>query len=201
MTGLQRGKSQSWWYATVGMTLIEMLVALAIFAVLGIMGYRAAATAMDSRQRVAAEMLRWRDIANLMQIVETDLTQFVERPTVATTSESGNGLVLASSVSGSQLSFLKVDGGGASVRRRGYRIDGRRVLQLRWPGTDPVSNPESHVVLENVAALRCTIMTSDGKRYADWPPSALGQTVKPAAVEIEMELPDAGTIRRLIAIR
>lgn len=203
MRGLRLGKSQSRWYATAGMTLIEMLVALAIFAVLGIMGYRAAATAMDSRQRVAAEMQRWRDIANFVQIVETDLTQFVERPAVAAVAMagSGHGLALTSSGSGSQITFLKLDGGGTSVRRRGYRIDGERILQLRWPGTDSVASPESHVVLENVVGLRCTVMTGDGKRHADWPPSVSTAAIKPAALEIEMELPDAGTIRRLIAIR
>jgi general secretion pathway protein J len=185
------------------MTLIEMLVALAVFAVLGVMGYRAASTAMESRQRVAAELQRWRDIANLVQIVETDLSQYVERPgaTAGGAAALANGIVLASADGTSQLSFLKLDGGGGSVRRRGYRLDGQRVLQLRWPGTDAVSSPEPHAVLDRVAALRWAVIGADGRRYPDWPPREGGRTMKAAAVDLELELPDVGTIRRLVALR
>jgi general secretion pathway protein J len=195
-------ESQPWRHAPAGMTLIEMLVALAIFAVLGTMGYRAASTAMDSRQRVAAELQRWRDIANLVQIVETDLSQYVERPgATAAGAAAANGIVLASVDGSSQFSFLKLDGGGGSVRRRGYRLDGQRVLQLRWPGTEAVSSAEPHVVLDNVTALRCAVIGVDGQRYVDWPPRTAGLTMKPAAVDMELELPDVGTIRRLVALR
>jgi general secretion pathway protein J len=203
MTAAGSRQGQPWRHAAAGMTLIEMLVALAIFAVLGIMGYRAASTAMESRQRVVAELQRWRDIANLVQIVEIDLSQYIERPgaTASGVAAIANGIVLTSADGGSQLSFLKLDGGGGSVRRRGYRLDGQRVLQLRWPGTDAVSSAEPHVVLDKVTALRCAVIGVDGQRYIDWPPREVGRTMKPAAVDMELELPDVGTIRRLVVLR
>lgn len=196
------GKSQSWWYAECGLTLIEMLVALAVFAVLGVMGYRATATAMESRQRVAAELQRWRDIANFVQIIESDLTQIVERPGNGGTGNSApvEALVLTQSNGAAELSFLKLDGGGATVRRRGYRLDGQRLVQLRWPGTDAASIPEAYPILEKVAALRCTVLAADGQRYPAWPDLKGGQQVRPAAVDVELEISDVGTIRRLIAL-
>jgi general secretion pathway protein J len=197
------GESQSWWYAECGLTLIEMLVALAVFAVLGVMGYRATSTAMESRQRVAAELQRWRDIANFVQIIESDLTQVVERPgNVATPSSTTAGALVLKQTGGvTELSFLKLDGGGATVRRRGYRIDGQRLVQLRWPGTDAVSIPDAHPILEKVATMRCTILTADGQRYPVWPDVTGGQQLKPAAVDVELEMLDVGTIRRLVALR
>ncbi len=184
------------------MTLIEMLVALAIFAVLGVMGYRAAAIAMESRDRISAEMDRWRDIANFVQILELDLTQYVEPPrrVVAGKPVPTSSFVLATADNRVEFSFLKLDGGGGSARRRGYRLDGQRVLQLRWPGVDKESEPDLHVILENVAALRCTVVGADGQRHAVWPADNSGLTVTPAAVDIELELPDVGTIHRLYAI-
>jgi general secretion pathway protein J len=198
------GNSQSWWYAEGGLTLIEMLVALAVFAVLGVMGYRATSTAMESRQRVAVELQRWRDIANFVQIIESDLTQIVERPgnvtTTAGTTTAG-ALVLTQANGAAELSFLKLDGGGATVRRRGYRLDGQRLVQLRWRGTDAASLPEVHPILGGVSTMRCTVLTADGQRYPVWPDVKGGQQLKAAAVDVELEMSDVGTIRRLVALR
>jgi general secretion pathway protein J len=184
------------------LTLIEMLVALAVFAVLGVMGYRATAMAMESRQRMAAEMQRWRDIANVLQIVESDLAQLVERPANQSGGGSpvGGALLLAQAGGSPELSFIKLDGGGATVRRRGYRLDGQGLVQLRWPGTDAVAIPESHLVLDKVAALRCTVLGADGQRYPLWPDTKGGRQTKVAAVDVELELSDVGIIRRLIAL-
>jgi len=197
------GKSQSWWYAEVGLTLIEMLVALAVFAVLGVMGYRATATAMETRQRVAVELQRWRDIANFVQIVESDLTQFVERPGAGGTGGSAltDGLLLTQTGGSSELSFIKLDGGGATARRRGYRLDGERLMQLRWAGTDSASTPESHLILERVATLKLVVIGVDGQRYSAWPDAKGGGQIKPVAVDVELEISDVGTIRRLVALR
>jgi general secretion pathway protein J len=201
MTRAAVAKSQPSWYAECGLTLIEMLVALAVFAVLGVMGYRATATAMETRQRVATEMQRWRDIANFVQIIESDLTQYVERPgNVGTGSSATAGTLLLTQTNGAtELSFLKLDGGGATVRRRGYRLDGQRLVQLRWPGTDAASIPEAHPILEK--ALHCTVLAADGQRYPVWPDVKSGQQIKPAAVDVELEISDVGTIRRLVTLR
>jgi general secretion pathway protein J len=201
MIRLSFRKSQSWWYATSGMTLIELLVALVIFAVLGVMGYRAASMAMDSHQHLAADMQRWRNIANLLQIVETDLTQFVDRPTFVNGTAVGTSLRLKRIDNGIELSFLKLDGGGGRPARRGYRFDGQQIYQLRWPGTDDVSIPQSYAVLENVAALRFAIVGVDGQRHSVWPDTESGGLTVPAAIDVEMDLPDVGTIRRLVAMQ
>lgn len=202
MTSWLVPQSQPRRYAGHGLTLIEMLVALAVFAVLGIMGYRAAAMAMESRQRVAAELQRWRDIANVMQVLETDLTQYVERPgTGGGGAPSIDNLKLVQADGNFELSFLKLDGGGGSVRRRGYRLAGSQLFQLRWPGTDGVSTPESYPVLALVAKGRCAVVGVDGQRYSNWPDAKGTRQSSPAALELELELTDVGSIRRLFALR
>ena len=60
-----------------GLTLIELMVALAIFAVLGVLSYRALAEVSTSRTRLEEGFERWRSIGRAMQRIDTDLLQLV----------------------------------------------------------------------------------------------------------------------------
>jgi general secretion pathway protein J len=136
-----------------GLTLIELLVALIIFAILGVMAYRAVSAAADNRERIAAEFGRWHDIANFFQVTEIDLTQFVRRPlSVQLTPTASLTLSRANDGTTREISFLKLDGGAGAVRRRGYRFDGGRIIQLRWPGTDAQTPPAEYPILDHVKA-------------------------------------------------
>jgi general secretion pathway protein J len=183
-----------------GLTLIELMVALGLFAVLGVLSYRAVSAAAEGRQHLAADFQRWRDIARLFQIAESDLMQIVARPGAAGSGDRNSLILVQDSAGGTALSFLKLDGARNSVRRRGYRLDQNRVVLLRWPGVDTLSAPTEDVVLENVTALRISLLTQGGQKATSWPVDAASGTL-PIAVDVELELPDAGTIRRLFALR
>ena len=60
-----------------GLTLIELMVALAIFAVLGVLSYRALAEVSTSRTRLEDGFERWRNIGRAMQRIDADLLQVV----------------------------------------------------------------------------------------------------------------------------
>ena len=204
MTRALASESQPSWYAVRGVTLIELLVALVIFSVLGIMSYRAVAMAIESRQRIVAELQRWRDIAGFFQALESDLSQYVERPQPGAPMGTSTTETLHLNVAGdgtTEFSFLKLDGAGGNVRRRGYRFAQGQILQLRWPGTDALSQPDTYVVLNKVTRMQCSVLGSDGQARSNWPDQQAGATMTPAAIDIQLELSDAGTIRRLIAVR
>ena len=65
-----------------GLTLIELMVALAIFSVLGVLSFRAIDAATVSRDRLANESRRWQEITRFLQLAETQLLQIVARPAV-----------------------------------------------------------------------------------------------------------------------
>src|SRR5512144_3334387 len=62
-----------------GFTLIEVLIALAIMAMLSLLGYRALAALTDSEAQLSAEAQRWRAIDALFARLEADLREAVPR--------------------------------------------------------------------------------------------------------------------------
>jgi general secretion pathway protein J len=183
-----------------GLTLIELLVALAIVAVLGVLSFRAVAAATAGRDRLADEFGRWRDITRLMQMLETDLLQIAARPPVA-----GAGAALAVTTGaggkGIEFNFLRQDGANDRPRRVGYRLDDGHIVLERWPDGDATAAPAEDIVLDDVAGLRLAFITADGQRVAAWPPGPAAAPSLPAAIDLQLELPDAGTLQRLIALR
>lgn len=184
---------------SIGLTLIELMVALAIFSVLGILSFRAIDAATITRDHLSSESRRWQEITRFLQLTETQLLQIVARPTVP-----GSSLIVGPASDGAegfQFSFLKLDGARNSVRRVGYRFEKSHIVLLRWPGVDASVSPTEDVVLERVKDLRLNFITDDGRTSATWPaqpPSAHGL---PEAIELQLEVNDVGTLRRLIALR
>jgi hypothetical protein len=125
----------------------------------------------------------------------------VERPQTAGTVATVETLHLDTGENVAEFSFLKHDGAGGNVRRRGYRFDANQIQQLRWPGSDALSKPDSYLMLDRVASMRCSVMDKDGVRRTIWPDKQAGAAIAAVAMDIELELPDVGTIRRLIALR
>lgn len=183
-----------------GLTLIELSVALALFAVLGLLSWRATAQLADNRDRVGAELERWREISAAMQRVETELLQ-VAAPARPANSDAPPALQLLRSGDGhsSELRLLALAPDGA--RRSALRYSGQRLDWLVWPDRNGLGTVQAYPLLDGVTAVRWHF-AAGGSRRDDWPPAAssnLGEL--PTAVEIELELGDAGTFHRLFALR
>ncbi|HQR02576.1 MAG: type II secretion system minor pseudopilin GspJ [Proteobacteria bacterium] len=178
-----------------GLTLLELLVALAIVALLGSLSYRALTAALDSRQHLQATLLRWQNISRAVGRIETDLLQMAPAP------QSTGGLLLQTQdlrTGDNAISFVKLDGTQASVRRWGFRFTDHHLLLQRWPDTGTNAPPREDVLLDGVRALHFELLTANGKRTDEWQP---GQAATlPAAVEFFLDLEDAGPLHRLVAL-
>ena len=183
-----------------GFTLIEVMVALAVVAVLGLIAYRGVAAAADTRQRLAEHNARWQDIVRLVRRLESDCLQMAARPTVA-----GGDVSLVRLDDGRSkglvFSFLRVDGAGGQVRRNGYRYAGGQLELLRWPSSRNADAPRADLLLDQVAAFELRFFRSNGQTTRQWPPEGAAPGELPVAIDFDMDLPDAGHIRRLVAIR
>jgi len=192
-----------------GLTLIELMVALAIFAILGVLSYRALAEVATSRTRLEESFERWRAIGRCVQRIEADLTQVVA-PAGGSAMSTGGGLPAGSQAApamvlgrtanggGPELQFLRLDE-GRGVRRVGYRLVDGRLDALRWSGREAFGEPAAEPLLAGVRNLRWRFLLNNNRVDA-WPPGDQ-RTALPDAVILELELPEVGVITRLLALR
>lgn len=179
-----------------GMTLIELMVALAVFAVLGTLTYRGTAQMIDSRTAMETQLQRWRDIGRAVNLIELEVLQ------IAAPSENGGrraAMQLSSYLGKPQLTLLGLSS-GHGVEVVAFRHAEDRIEWLRRADALPESATESDPLLDNVAAVRWHFLADTGWSNA-WPPATADAPAVPRALRLELDLPDVGTVSRTYALR
>ena len=192
-----------------GFTLLEVLVAVAIFAVVGVMAY-GGLQAVLSQQVIARENAdRFRELQFAMQQITRDLQQVNPRPVRETLGDGYRNALQADARGRYPVEFTR---GGwsnplaqprAAVQRVAYALDGDRLLRFHWfvPDHTLAEEPVEREVLSGVEEFRLRFFSAGGWTE-QWPPE-LGATDParlPTAVEFVLELEDMGEIRRLIEV-
>ena len=189
-----------------GFTLVELLVALAIFALIAGFAYRSLQSMLDSREALQNETRKWRDIALFVGRMDRDLSAVLVTPaapgitrrmmpisqTVPRTPQTlGEGLVLMRSGSALQENAL------AAPQRVGWRLNGNTVERLTWSSLDasPREEPVAIAVLGSVTALDFRFLDPNGEWRRNWNGSP---TPAPAAIEVTVKLSSGESITRLV---
>jgi general secretion pathway protein J len=192
-----------------GFTLVEMLVALTIFALMSVLAYRGLNAVLETRAHLTEDNRRWRDIALTLSQLEQDLSMVVDRPV----RDSGDLLLpvlvgnpQALGATDAQLSFSRmgmawVTGVPADVQRHGYRLNNGTLEQLVWPVLDqaPHTEPAVYALLERVKRFELRYLDSTGNWQPRWPLPGVAAPL-PAALEVVVELDHGGTVTRVFAL-
>src|SRR5262245_48616856 len=158
-----------------GFTLLELLVALAVLAVLASLSFRGLSSVLGAEARVREESRRWSEVGLLLGQLREDLAAAIE----------GRGFALGASMDAVIVSTRFADQPGAAPRRIGHRLRERSVEYLLWPqGTDSGPPAAAYAVLGNVAQMRFSALRDDGSWAPVWP---VGQAL-PHAVAVELVL-------------
>ncbi len=180
-----------------GMTLVEVLVALAILGLLSLLGYRALDSTLRVRDRVSVEAGRWRELSFFFDRLREDIDQ----PSVrGPRSANGERVPLWK---GNDTSFdIAALGHDASpVRRMQYRWNAGTVELLLWPVFDaaPDTQPEVHKVVSAARSLRFRYL-SRSKAWVDVWPLRVTDTEAPLAVRVDLVLTDGTRVNRTFAL-
>jgi general secretion pathway protein J len=193
-------------------TLIEVLVSLAIFAILATLAYGALSQTLVSAEMLNGRMDRLQAIQRTMRLLSEDLQQLSPRPI---RDELGDGIGPALDTDFQSGFALELTHGGWSnpivlprgtLQRSAYRIEEDELIRYHWMVLDRTlaNEPVSVTLLDGVESILFRFLQTNGDWTEQWPPSnrpgALGIRLRPRAVEIILTLADEGEISRLIEV-
>jgi general secretion pathway protein J len=188
-----------------GFTLIEALLALAIFAVIAVLAYRATSALTDGEARLSSEAQHWRVLEALFTRFEADIRQAVPRSVRTGAgreaawlgSVAGNQSALVFTRAGSEFSLEPAPAG----QRVGYRLRDGNIELAYWRELDHAESaqPVVYPLVADVAAFQLEYLTRDGAWRDRWP--LLGEADIPRAVRLTLTLADGARIDRWFTLR
>jgi len=190
-----------------GFSLIEVLVATAIFSIIAVVAWGGISALISARETVSRQGDQLRALQLAVGGLERDLSQSIARPV------RGPGGVtlpaLMGDAAGLEVSLVgfatQLDPHGGRVRRHAWRQSEGKLLRIRYPTLDradfgPREEPE--VMLDAISVFRVRYLGEGGEWSAVWPPR-LGSDARlgalPRAIEITLEAEGIGSVRRVIA--
>ena len=197
----------------VGFSLLELLVALAVFAALAAAAYGGLAEIARARGALAARQDRFAAVVRAVSSIERDLRQAVARPI------RGSGRVdivpaLAGVEDRIELTRLGFANPRAEPRsnleRVGYALDGHALQRSRYAVLDraPGTVAATSTLLDDVDSMHLRYVGGDGIWREAWPPSDMPpgalvadpRELLPRAVELRIVLADLGELRRIVEL-
>lgn len=190
-----------------GFTLLELTVALAIFAVLSTLAYGGLRQVLEARRETERVAERLAALQGALRQMELDLEQAAPRPI---RDERGDlqGPLVASTVGDLALELTSASWRNpaglprSTLRRLGYRVKNGVLFRYAWAVLDRStdSQPVAEVLLTDVHQLELRFLDREREWQREWPPLAQRKgsaQALPLAVEVTLELADWGVVQRL----
>ena len=196
-------------YAKQGFTLIEMLLAIAIFALLGIAGTNILSSTVKSNEISLAHDDKMSQLQRAMLVIERDLAQLSER-TVRVNGEAASKNLL----SHGEL-ILDSDSEVLAFRRLGwvnpmnilprsevqsvaYRVYDGNLERMYYDFPDPIkgTDPKIRTLIEGVEQIHFEFYDSQAKSWQDkWEKSSL-----PSGIKMQVFTKDFGEVTRIFSV-
>lgn len=187
-----------------GFTLLELLVAIAVFAVVATLAWRGLDVLARGALQLDEAAGRLARVQRGIDLLARDVRQAVDRPV-----RDAEGRPLAALLGEAHALELTRAGHGnalAQPRAELERVRWRRVdealVRERWPVLDRGDRraPTADPLLDGVTALDLRYFGSDGRSHASWPPPRSTDAGLPRAVELRVTLADYRELRRVLEL-
>jgi len=191
--------------AAAGLTLIEMLIALGVFAVIGVLSAQIVTQMVDVNERTRARADRLADLQRAVEIIRRDVQQLAHRYVRDELGDPGPVIDIgpAALVRFTRRGWANpLHRQRSELQRIAYRIEGDRLYRVFWAVLDRGGDtePVSQLLLDGVTAMEVSAIDVSGDRHAYWPlvgESAAEPERELAALEVRLAIPPYGEIERL----
>lgn len=203
--------------ASRGFTLLELLIAIALFALLALGTYQMLESVLRSDEATREQEQALRELTRAVWALERDLLQTSPRPVRDTYGDERAALYaeLEPAEATAELEFSRIGWRNptgmrrADIQRVRWRLIGQTLERSYWTvlDRDIESQPRVQRVLEDVQSLSFRYLDGDNVWHEYWPPfeanRANPETAPerlPMAVEFVLEHPRYGRIVRLVRL-
>ena len=195
-----------------GFTLLELLVAMAIFAIVGALALTGYTQLQRQSEIVEQRLARTRDVQRTVQLVANDIEQIEPRPIREPIGETVLPAVSAGLDPSYLLSLTRAGYSNTAgvqrptLQRVGYRLENGELWRDTWPALDRTIavEPVRRKLLTGVRSVTFRFLDPSRSWVDRWPetqtPDAASARLRPAAVEVVIELEDWGEVRRLLEV-
>lgn len=196
-----------------GFTLLELLVAVSVFAVVAVMAYGGLHLVLGNSRDIERQAQTLAALQTTFSYLQRDIEQSMPRPMRDELGESRPAFLghdLASAASGMFMEFTR--GGyrapgttvGGSLQRVAYAFREGNLERMIWEVLDRAedSAPAATVLVQDVDAVSVRFLDQEGNWTSDWSAQQGpgGDDVLPRAVEIGIEVNGWGRVTRLLPV-
>jgi len=188
-----------------GFTLLELLVALSIFALIGALAYSGLSGVLETRKQAQHKAEQLAALQLAFFFIERDLEQASTRGVRDILGDAQPALRV------NQDKTLELTRGGwrnpgavarSHLQRVAYQLKEGALLRLTWPVLDQAQNsaPREAVLLSGVKTFEARFYDQALAVQSGWPASAGNARPLPRAVEISIEPEGFGRVTRLFRV-
>ncbi|WP_067521682.1 type II secretion system minor pseudopilin GspJ [Endozoicomonas ascidiicola] len=198
-----------------GFTLLELMVAIAIFGIISTAAYKLFISVTGAREVTQSVLSELDKVQRAEVILEKDLMQIVGRP-VRDNAGIIQPALKSPAVNGALIEFTRMGWDNplqltrSTLQRVAYSVEGSELIRYYWSMLDraPDASPIRQKVLADVKSARFRFLDSNKRWVNQWPsnvqlpgaPSSDGLSQIPAAIELTIIHEQKGSMITLVPL-
>jgi general secretion pathway protein J len=195
-----------------GFTLLEVLIAVAIFSIMAVMGYSGLSNALNVSATTQEHSARLQRLQMALLLIQRDFEQYYNQPGRNQFGDNVNSLLagslLANSTPGRLVEVTRIGwrnplglAARGVTQRVAYEFEDGKFYRQYWPHMfqAPEEKPLKTLLLEDLEEVRFEFRDSQREWHTDWPPlnqagTPLGGGVMPILARITLVFDGEGEV-------
>jgi general secretion pathway protein J len=198
-----------------GFTLLEVLIASIIFAIMAVMAYGGLQNVIDNSQSSKQALNRLQQLQKCISVLNRDMLQIIPRPI-----RDEYGTTQPALSTSTNLDYIveftrsgrpnPTTAALSTLQRVAYQLEEDKLIRLQWPHLDRTQDvePRKSILIDNVEDVTISFLDENNVPHTQWPPlnitatnTGTTQTSGHKAIEVIIRLKDWGPIRRLFVMQ